>query len=154
MLTTSGHQKMVSPNLFRLHLILGEEERACYKAKMWWVDRVFPTSQGGSHTLSEEKVNTSLCNKTKQMETPEEDKAAKNVPTRLTNTHCWISFCLFSLILRSYGSEYVLMQGEVFPWCESLPLVSALITPQITQSWSRAKMYASAFTLLLKHLGF
>ena len=79
---------MISPNLFRLHLILGEEERACYKAKMWWVDRVFPTSQGGSHTLSEEKVNTSLCNKTKQMETPEEDKAAKNVPTRLTNTHC------------------------------------------------------------------
>ena len=87
MLTTSGHQKMIPANRFRLHLILGEE-RACYKAKMYWVDRVFPTSQEGSHTLSEEKVNTSLCSKIKQMETPEEDKAAKNISTRLTNTHC------------------------------------------------------------------
>ena len=130
MLTTSGHQKMIPANRFRLHLILGEE-RACYKAKMCWVDRVLPTSQGGSHTLSEEKVNTSLCNKTKQMEIPEEDKAAKNIPTRLSNTHCWISFCPFSLLFRSYESEYILMQGELFPWCE-LPLVSALITPQMT----------------------
>lgn len=130
MLITSGHQKMIPPNRFRLHLILGEEERACYKAKMWWVDWVFPTSQGGSHTLSEEKVNTSLCNKTKQMETPEENKAAKNI-LRLTNTHCWISFCPFSLIFRSYGGEYILMQGELFPWCE-LPLASALITLQMT----------------------
>ncbi|XP_077765482.1 uncharacterized protein LOC144320615 [Canis aureus] len=51
-LTTSGHQKMTPPNSFRLHLILGEEERTCYKAKMWLLDGVFPTSpKRKPHTL-------------------------------------------------------------------------------------------------------
>lgn len=39
------------------------------------------------HTLWEEKVFTCLCNETKQMETLEEEKAAKNITMRLTNTH-------------------------------------------------------------------
>ena len=115
-------------------------------------------AQGGSHTHSEEKVYTRLCNKTKQMETLEEDRAAKNMPARLTNTHCQISFSLFSLIFIPYWSEHILTQGkapgEVFPWCESLSLVSALITPQKARPLGRAKTYVSAFTLSLKHLGF
>lgn len=115
-------------------------------------------AQGGSHPLSEEKVYTRLCNKTKQTETPEEDRAAKNMPTGLTDTHCQISFSPFSLIFIPYWSEHVLTQGkapgEDFPWCESLSLVSALMTPQKARPLGRAKMYVSAFTLSLKHLGF
>lgn len=80
---------MIPPNSFRLHLILGEEKRPCYKAKMWLVDRVFPTSpKRKPHTLWEEKTYTCLSNRTKQRETLEADETAKNITERLTNTHC------------------------------------------------------------------
>lgn len=41
---TSGHQKMIPPDNLGPHLIPGEGERACYTAKMSWMDQVFPTS--------------------------------------------------------------------------------------------------------------
>lgn len=127
---TSGHQKMIPPNTSD-STSFWRRERACYKAKMWWVDWVFPTSQGGSHTLreEEEKVNTSLCNKTKQMETPEENKAVKNI-LRLTNTHCWISFC-HSVSFSDRMEVNTFWCRRLFPWCE-LPLASALLLLQMT----------------------
>lgn len=87
-LTTSGHQKTIPPNSSRLHLILGEEKRTGYEAEMWLVDRVFSTSpRRKPHSLWEEKVYACLCSKTKQMKTLEEENAAKNITTRLTNRH-------------------------------------------------------------------
>lgn len=69
----------------------GEEQGTCYQAKMWLVDREFPTSPEGSHAPWEDKVYACLCNKAKQMDTLEEEKAAKNITTGLTNTQSEIS---------------------------------------------------------------
>lgn len=141
-------------NSFRLHLILREEERTCYKAKMWLVDGVFLTSpKRKPHTLRKEKMYTCLSNKTKQMETLEEDKAAKNIATRLTNTHCQISFSLLNLIFIQYWNESILTQGKApggaFSIRQSLSPMSALTTLQTAQPLGRAKTYVSAFTLSL-----
>lgn len=93
----------------------GEEQGTCYQAKMWLVDGEFPTSPGGSHTPWEDKVYACRCNKAKQMDTLEEEKAAKNITTGLTNTHNGISppHPPRNLISTRHWSESILVQGEV-----------------------------------------
>lgn len=69
---------MIPPNSFRLHLILGEEERHATKQRCGWWMGCFPTSpKRKPHAPGKEKMCTCLSNKTKQMETLEEDKDRK-----------------------------------------------------------------------------
>lgn len=89
-LTTSGHQKMIPPHNFRLHLILGGRKGNMLPSQDvvggWGV----PDKPRGSHAPWEDKVYACLCNKAKQTDNLEGVKAAK-ITTGLTNTRSEIS---------------------------------------------------------------
>lgn len=91
--TTSGHQKMISPHSFRLHLILGGRAGNMLPSQHVVGGGGVPDKPGRKpHSSWEDKVYACLCNKAKQMDTLEEEKAAKNITMGLTNTHSEISF--------------------------------------------------------------
>lgn len=83
-------RRRVPPQSFGLHLILGVgggRENMLQSQDAVGGRGVPDKPKKKPHTLWEEKVYTCLCNKAKQMETLEEKQAAKNITTRLTNTH-------------------------------------------------------------------
>lgn len=93
----------------------GEEQGTCYQAKMWLVDREFPTTPEGSHAPWEDKVYACLCNKAKQMETLEEEKAAKNEHHHGADKYTQRNLFPdpWNLISIWHWSKNILVQGEV-----------------------------------------
>lgn len=132
--TTSGHQKMIPSHSFRLHLILGEEENTLQSQDVAGGRGVPDKPKRKPHTLWEEKVYACLHKETKQVEALE---AAKNITTKLTNRHGYLSFSSLNLKSIQYRCESILMQekaSERLPQKrESLSLVSALTTLQMVQ---------------------